>query len=822
MTKGYVARGLLMASAAMISAPTAALAQTVDQSATPAATAAQEPPAADAVAADSAPDDAAETNTGEIIVTARRREETLQNVPIAITAYSGAQLERTAAIDITDIGDTTPNVTIEVSRGTNSTLSAFIRGIGQQDPVAGFEQGVGLYLDDVYLNRPQGAVLDIYDVERIEVLRGPQGTLYGRNTIGGAIKYVTRRLSDDPSLRLKGTVGTYGQLDGVVTASYPIADMFRIGASVARLTRDGFGTNFTTGDDNYNKDVVAGRVSAEIGRDDSALLRLSADYTRDTSNTRGGHRLIPGLLSGAPVLGNEYNSRGALLDPTQKVVSKGVAAHAQVEIAKGLKLKSITAFRKDNSATPIDFDALPSIDVDVPAVYRNRQFSQEVQLEVDRGPLTGVVGAYYLDADAETVFDVRLYTSNPIGLPGLTALTQGNVGTKTWAIFGDFAYEISPQFSVSVGGRYTNDKRDTQVLRQTLLFGGSPEFGGSGGFGNGTVIATTSNFDGKRTDTAFTPRVSLSFKPNDNHHLYASWSKGFKGGGFDPRGQTTAAADVDGNGIRSPAEIYDYMAFDPEKVTSYELGWKGSFLDKRVFASLAIFHADYQDMQIPGSIGCFIGGVPNFCGVTTNAGKARIRGVEFEGNARIFGNPGGSRLNFGWSLGYLDAQFKEYLAAVPYDPVTGALLAVPVLRNLADFRKVQNTPKWTASGTLSYTAPIAAGTLYLSSTLSYRSKSQQFELRTPLLDQKGFSLLDASAVYELPGGHWTVGLHGKNLTDTRYITAGYNFLRQNPFTGNFINLNGTPGMSNTLGREGIVTGYYGNPRQILFTVGYKL
>ena len=822
MTKGYVARGLLMASAAMILAPTAALAQTADQSAAPAATAAQEPPTADAVAADSAPDDAAETNTGEIIVTARRREETLQNVPIAITAYSGAQLERTAAIDITDIGDTTPNVTIEVSRGTNSTLSAFIRGIGQQDPVAGFEQGVGLYLDDVYLNRPQGAVLDIYDVERIEVLRGPQGTLYGRNTIGGAIKYVTRRLSDDPALRLKGTVGTYGQLDGVVTASYPIADMFRIGASVARLTRDGFGTNFTTGDDNYNKDVVAGRVSAEIGRDDSALLRLSADYTRDTSNTRGGHRLIPGLLSGAPVLENEYNSRGALLDPTQKVVSKGVAAHAHVEIAKGLKLKSITAFRKDNSATPIDFDALPSIDVDVPAVYRNKQLSQEVQLEVDRGPLTGVVGAYYLDADAETVFDVRLYTSNPIGLPGLTALTQGNVGTKTWAIFGDFAYEISPQFSVSVGGRYTSDKRDAQVLRRTLLFGGSPEFGGSGGFGNGTVIATTSNFDGKRTDTAFTPRVSLSFKPNDNHHLYASWSKGFKGGGFDPRGQTTAAADVDGNGIRSPGEIYDYMAFDPEKVTSYELGWKGSFLDKRVFASLAIFHADYQDMQIPGSIGCFIGGVPNFCGVTTNAGKARIRGVEFEGNARIFGNPGGSRLNFGWSLGYLDAQFKEYLAAVPYDPVTGALLAVPVLRNLADFRKVQNTPKWTASGTLSYTAPIAAGTLYLSSTLSYRSKSQQFELRTPLLDQKGFSLLDASAVYELPGGHWTVGLHGKNLTDTRYITAGYNFLRQNPFTGNFINLNGTPGMSNTLGREGIVTGYYGNPRQILFTVGYKL
>ncbi len=129
------------------------------------------------------------------MVTARRRDEALLDVPIAVTAFSGRQLERQGAVDITDVGDTTPNVTLEASRGTNSTLTAFIRGIGQQDPVGGFEQGVGIYLDDVYLNRPQGAVLDIYDVERIEVLRGPQGTLYGRNTIGGAIKYVTRRLS---------------------------------------------------------------------------------------------------------------------------------------------------------------------------------------------------------------------------------------------------------------------------------------------------------------------------------------------------------------------------------------------------------------------------------------------------------------------------------------------------------------------------------------------------------------------------------------------------------------------------------------------------
>src|SRR5215203_3457471 len=190
-------------------------------------------------------DTAAQGSDQDIIVTARRRSEVLQDVPIAVTAYSGDQLDRQGALDITDVSDTTPNVNLETSRGTNTTLTAFIRGVGQQDPVAGFEQGVGIYLDDVYLNRPQGALLDIYDVERIEVLRGPQGTLYGRNTIGGAIKYVTKRLPDTPRVNLRGTVGTYNQFDAVATVSYPIADMLRVGGSIARLKRDGFGHNFT-------------------------------------------------------------------------------------------------------------------------------------------------------------------------------------------------------------------------------------------------------------------------------------------------------------------------------------------------------------------------------------------------------------------------------------------------------------------------------------------------------------------------------------------------------------------------------------------------
>jgi iron complex outermembrane receptor protein len=194
-----------------------------------------------ASAADAPP--TAKPDNDEIIVTARRRSETLSSVPIAISAFSGDQLAAQGAGDITALADEVPNVTLEPSRGTNSTLSAFIRGVGQQDPVSGFEQGVGIYLDDVYLNRPQAAVLDIYDVERVEVLRGPQGTLYGRNTIGGAIKYVTKKLDDKAHVQLRGTYGSYNQADGVITASTPLDSngLVRVGGSFARLTRDGFG-----------------------------------------------------------------------------------------------------------------------------------------------------------------------------------------------------------------------------------------------------------------------------------------------------------------------------------------------------------------------------------------------------------------------------------------------------------------------------------------------------------------------------------------------------------------------------------------------------
>ena len=765
-------------------------------------------------------DAAASGSDSDIVVTARRRNELLQDVPSAVTAYSSEQLDRQGALDLSDVADTTPNVNLETSRGTNTTLTAFIRGVGQQDPVAGFEQGVGIYLDDVYLNRPQGALLDIYDVERIEVLRGPQGTLYGRNTIGGAVKYVTRRLANVPAGSVRANVGTGDQLDVVMAASTPIGEAFKVGVAAARISRGGFGKNLTTDNDNYNKDILAARGTLEFEPSDNVFVRISGDYTWDNSKPRGGHRLIPSLIGGFQVLDDVFDSRGGLVDPTQKVKGGGIAAHAEFGVTDWLKLKSITSYRKDSSHTPIDFDATPLIDLDVPAIYRNKQFSQEFQAVIDRGPLAGIVGFYYLDANANNIFDVRLYTLGALlGAPGFTASTYGDVDTKTWAGFGDFTYDVTEQFSLSAGLRYTSDKRHAVVLRQNRVLGGQPGLGGADGFGVGIVAATTSNFDGRRKDTAWTPRFSVSYKPNADHNIYASYSRGFKGGGFDPRGQTSNAPGDTPTTPATEEQIYDFMDFDPETVDSYEIGWKGSALSRRLKWALATFLADYKDVQVPGSSGCttLVGGVPvtSFCGITTNAGKARFKGVELETTVILAENfaSAGDRLNFAGSVGYLDAKYLEFLA-----PVTPGQPPVDVSENYA----VQNTPKWTLSGSLDYDTPAFGGRLNLNSTVSYRSSSQQFERPSPGLDQKGFALWDANAVWRSPGNRFTVGLHGKNLLDKEYIVSGYNFLTQNPLTGDYIlNAAGNPIPAGGLGQTGVLTAFYGNPRQLWLSFGAR-
>ena len=738
--------------------------------------------------------------TGDILVTARRRTESLLSVPIAVTAFTADRLDKTGAIDLTDLQSVTPNTTLKTARGSNSTLAAFVRGVGQQDPVPGFEAGVGIYLDDVYLNRPQAAVLDIYDVDRIEILRGPQGTLYGRNTIGGAVKYVTKRLPNEPQVRVKANYGSYDQADGIVALSAPIGDMFKIGVAGARLSRGGFGRNVNLNIDNYNKDIWATRGTLEFESPDTRLfVRITGDYTHDKSNPRNGHRLIPGIASGAPVLRDVFDTRAGLNFPRQDIKAGGLSMTANAQLSDHLTLRSISAWRKDDSFTPIDFDALPAVDVDVPAIYRNEQTSQEFQLLYNSEKLNGLVGYYYLGAKASTGFGVLLSTT----LPGFDAYTAGDVRTETSSVYGDFTFDFTRQFSLSLGGRYTWDERQSYVFKANYI-GLTSEFGGTPvPFG-----APATNFRGKANFKRFTPRASLSFKPATDHLLYVSYSEGFKGGGFDPRGSGTSAPASNPAAGVTYQDIYNYLSFDPETVTSYEAGYKGAVLDHRLTWALAGFYADYKDVQVPGSVGCLQNGVQSFCGITTNAAKARIKGVELETNAILARDFAGadSSVAVTGALGYIDAKYRTFIG--------------PTGTDVADVRVFQNTPHWTASGTLTGNLPVAGGLVTANSTVSYRSLTHQFETASPFLDQPGYTLVDAGITYAFgEGRRYSIGVYGKNLTDKHYKTSGYQYIAST--------IAGVPirtasgGYSPTLGKEGIATAFYGNPRQVFASIAAK-
>jgi iron complex outermembrane recepter protein len=463
-----------------------------------------------------------------------------------------------------------------------------------------------------------------------------------------------------------------------------------------------------------------------------------------------------------------------------------------------LTLRSITSWRADEGASPIDFDALPAVDLDVPAFYENAQFSQEVQLIWDDGGrFTGLLGGYYLDARADTMFDVRLFTTSA----GFTAFTSAEVDTETFAIFGDFTYDLTDQLSLSLGGRYTWDERQASILRQNYLGGGSPVFGGAGiAFG-----APSTNFDGAADFNKFTPRISLSFQPTPDHNIYASFSQGFKGGGFDPRGVGVNAPAAT-PGAPTEAEIADFLSFSPESVDSYEVGYKGSLMDDALFVAVAGFYADYTDVQIPGSVACSVGGIATFCGVVSNAGAAQFYGLELEANARLAEDllGSGDALRFTGSLGWISADYTEYVTNIGGVPT-----------DVSDFREVQNTPEWSGSATLGYTAPVGNGDIYLGSTVSFRSKTTQFEIANPFLDQPGYALWDASIVYNDDSG-FSIGLYGRNLTDKEYRTSGYTFVSANAVTGVLASgANGQP--IPTLGKEGTLTAFYGNPRQIYLT-----
>ncbi|WP_226636530.1 TonB-dependent receptor [Brevundimonas poindexterae] len=698
------------------------------------------------------------TSLDEIIVTARRRDEQLKDVPVAVTALSAERLEETGATDITALQQQSPNATVQVARGSNSTLISFIRGVGQQDPLWGFEPGVGLYVDDVYIARPQAAVLDIFDIERIEVLRGPQGSLYGRNTVGGAIKYVTSRLSPEAEATVRAAYGSYNQVDLVASGSLPLTDSFRVGAAFANLTRDGYGTNLNTGAEHYDKDVTAFRASAEFTPRDEVFFRLAYDRTQDDSNPRHGHRELAGVGPGAGSPDSVYDTYAGVGDDNS-VESEGLSFTGQVDVSEHWTFKAIAAWREGSTDTVIDFDNTPAPTLDIPAYYADEQHTMELQFQFDYDRIQGVFGVFYLDATAEGAFDTIL------GGAGIVIGTGGSVETESVAMFGDVNLDLTDRLHLGLGVRWTQDSKTGEVFRANYLGATrSPLLGGSAR----APILLRTDYTNSRTFDDISPRVALSYDFSDDITGYASWSSGFKSGGFDMRGDA----------ILTPDTVNGY---DPETVDSYEMGLKGR-AGPLSFSS-AIFYNEYKDQQVTTQVPA-VGGIASF---VDNVGQSTIYGAEFEGSVYLTEN-----LSANFAVGYLNAEFDQFLR---YN------LTTMVYEDISDQVVLQNAPEWTGYFGLTWQSQLAGGELVVTPSVSYRDDYSQFEFPNPTLDQEAYALVDLSAIWTAPSERWSIGVFGKNLTDEEYRVGGYNF----------------PG---ALFNDSII-GYYGPPRTVTGSIQIK-
>ncbi|NQZ28612.1 MAG: TonB-dependent receptor [Colwellia sp.] len=715
----------------------------------------------------------AENNSGleRIEVTARKTAETLQNVPVAVTSIGAEQLEQNGISVMTEVQQFSPNTTLQSSRGTNSTLTAFIRGVGQEDPLWGYEPGVGIYVDDVYIARPQGAVLDIIDVERIEVLRGPQGSLYGKNTIGGAIKYVTKKMSGDREFDLTATFGNYGRQDYKVAGKIPVIDdKFYVGFALASLSRDGYGefleTSLANQDtENYNKDVFAGRITLEFTPTDDWFFRFNYDNTKDESNAKGGYRLLPSMLTDAPVPDSVYDSYTSL--PTENLVeNEGWSLTAEYFINDFWSVKSVTAARENYSPTNIDFDNTPLQIFDVPAVYDDEQFSQEFQLNYDGENLTFVSGLYYFDSESCGHYDAIIFQS-------MTVDQSGCNNSESYAVYGQGSYNVTDKLSFTLGARFTEEEKTANVTKDVY---GSIEYPISGwipGYIRGD-LAQTEVLNGNKSWSRFTPKVGAEYQIDDDMMVFASYSQGFKSGTFNPRASTNEPA------------------VNPEIVDSVELGIKSEWFDQlRVNATVfALEHKDRQYKSVapnedPTVLDSRLG----------NIGQSEAIGLELEMHYAAT-----ESLNFNFALGYIDSEFTEVLSwnGSGYD-------------DISDIYTVANTPDTTVNFGVTYDIESSVGSFVVNSNYYYRGDYALVELDNRLT-QEAYGLLNLGINWYSNDGDWTAALHWKNITDEEYMVGAYDFTGGQDDDGNWL-----PGF----GGDTTLIAYYGDPSTVSLTIGYQ-
>ena len=711
----------------------------------------------------------------EIVVTARKREENVQNTPIAVSAFSGESLAARGIDELTGIGTITPNMTfsnINTNGGSSNNVSVYIRGVGQTDFVPTTDAGVGLYVDGNYLARSIGSVLDLIDIERIEVLRGPQGTLFGRNTIGGAVNIHTVKPHEEFEVKLRGKVGSHERMDLTAKVNGALADNLFAAVTLATLNQDGYVVNPINGQDTNDDDTFAFRGALRWLVNNDVEINVTGDYSRDRENGQGrvtdldtnnvitfagptsptsvgsapfGHNVFLGLNSPIPQFAlppgratgcdatfrNPAGTNENCVNVNTIGLGENTSGHPQFydadiygisgtidwAITDNMSIKSITAYRNLDSNFSQDGDYSPFFLSYIRDEYKQEQISQELQLQGNSfgDRLKWIMGFYYFNEDG--------VNNNRVDFVSVDIESGGYFENESKAGFAQATYDITDKLHLTAGIRYTKDNKefiivDGQQVVVPIFAPGMPTI----------QIIPVGTYKANADD--WTPMVNLSYDWNDSLMTYATYAEGFKSGGFQQR---------------IAGELPGAPSYEPEFVDSYEIGFKYSNPNGSFILNAAAFYADYTDIQLE----VFRGIAP----ILENAGKGEVKGFELEARwvpvATWFVEA---------AIGHLDAN------------ITKADPAATANGGPADGDRLPHVPRWTGSASIIKEFGLGdMGTLTPRVDWTFRSKVFFGGNNAAHETQKSYSLYNANIAWRSADEKYALTFYVNNIGDLRYV-----------------------------------------------------
>ncbi|MDX3911691.1 MAG: TonB-dependent receptor [Sphingobium sp.] len=668
------------------------------------------------------------TSIADIVVTAQRRSERLQDVPVAVTAVKGEALRALNVESVLDLNIAAPSLN---TSNSNSYFTSNIRGIGSGAYAAGAESQVALYVDGVYLAAPIASELSLAGIESIEVLKGPQGTLFGRNATAGLIHVITRSPSDTATGTFNLSYGNYDTLTGNGYISGPLGEGLAADLAVSGATQgDGFGRNRVTGADTYKLKhdiIVRSKIAWTPGPD--TKVTLTGNFW-DGSSSRGGVVNWPGKLSGF-VPGRVGPDIGYDADVNDAYRSWGWSAGGSLRIEHdfgGVALSSISAYRKGISNLSEDLDFSPLDQANLFQQQSDRQISQELQLSSSgSGPLKWTAGVFYFDL--KSVYQPIIVDF--ANQPGVGArITIDSVQTaKSIAGYGQATYEVANGTNITLGGRYTSEDRAEKDAFQTTEI---PAIG----------LTIPQAFPTQKVNASkFTYRISLDHRFSEQAMAYASFNTGFKSGGYNSNGPGTAP-------------------YRPETLKAYEVGLKTDLLDRHLRINLSGFYYDYSNIQVQR--------IAQFSLIVVNGASARIYGLDADFTAVM---AEGFTLTGGLNL--INPEFEKF----PNCPTSTAAGGVPLVPGSCDNKQLPFAAKFSGNVAANYKANVSGGELTASGNVYYNS-GYYFESDNQLR-QSRFAKLGASLNWRSASGI-KIGVFGRNLTNRRTATFGATQAGGNP------------------------------------------